>query len=173
MTYRVTTLLGLVGVIAGWTALHGQKPASAGLRPRQRRPDAAAGILRRRSSPTTSATPATWRSPTTATSTSRSAPAPASPASRCSQATSMALRDTDGDGKMDQKERFGTSGATGMVLRNGYLYFATPTLGRALQAHPGTARAYRARPKWSSAASRTSAAIRTRTSPSTTRATST
>jgi glucose/arabinose dehydrogenase len=39
----------------------------------------------------------------------------------------MALRDTDGDGKMDQRERFGASGATGIVLRNGYLYFATPT----------------------------------------------
>ena len=37
----------------------------------------------------------------------------------------MALRDTNGDGTMDQKEKFGTNGATGLVLRNGYLYFAT------------------------------------------------
>jgi glucose/arabinose dehydrogenase len=37
----------------------------------------------------------------------------------------VALRDTNGDGAMDQKEKFGTNGATGLVLRNGYLYFAT------------------------------------------------
>jgi len=37
----------------------------------------------------------------------------------------MALRDTDGDGTLDQREKFGTTGATGIVLRNGYLYFAT------------------------------------------------
>ena len=37
----------------------------------------------------------------------------------------MALRDTNGDGTLDQKERFGATGATGLVLRNGYLYFAT------------------------------------------------
>lgn len=37
----------------------------------------------------------------------------------------MALRDTNGDGTFEQKERFHTAGATGLVLRNGYLYFAT------------------------------------------------
>ncbi|MCC6990527.1 MAG: sorbosone dehydrogenase, partial [Acidobacteria bacterium] len=39
----------------------------------------------------------------------------------------MALRDTNGDGTFDQREKFGTNGATGIVLRNGYLYFATTT----------------------------------------------
>ncbi len=39
----------------------------------------------------------------------------------------VALRDTDGDGRADQKERFGDEGATGIALRNGYLYFATTT----------------------------------------------
>src|SRR5919201_7155135 len=38
-----------------------------------------------------------------------------------------ALRDTDGDGKFDQKERFGNAGGTGIALRNEFLYFATPT----------------------------------------------
>src|SRR2546427_9567088 len=38
----------------------------------------------------------------------------------------VALRDTDGDGKFDKRERFGETGATGIALRNGYLYLATP-----------------------------------------------
>jgi glucose/arabinose dehydrogenase len=37
----------------------------------------------------------------------------------------VGLRDTDGDGRADLKEHFGTEGATGIALRNGYLYFAT------------------------------------------------
>jgi len=39
----------------------------------------------------------------------------------------MALRDTNGDGKFDQKEHFGDKSVTGIALRNGYLYIATPT----------------------------------------------
>ena len=39
----------------------------------------------------------------------------------------IALRDTDGDGTLDRREKFGSSGATGIVLRNGYVYYATPT----------------------------------------------
>ena len=39
----------------------------------------------------------------------------------------LGLRDTDGDGKIDLQEKFGTQGATGIRLRNGYLYYATPT----------------------------------------------
>ncbi len=38
-----------------------------------------------------------------------------------------ALRDTDGDGRFDQKELFGSAGGTGIALRNGYLYLATTT----------------------------------------------
>jgi glucose/arabinose dehydrogenase len=38
----------------------------------------------------------------------------------------VALRDTDGDGKMDKREHFGRGSATGVALRNGYVYFATP-----------------------------------------------
>jgi len=38
-----------------------------------------------------------------------------------------ALRDADGDGKFEIKEAFGATGATGIVLRNGYLYVASPT----------------------------------------------
>jgi glucose/arabinose dehydrogenase len=37
----------------------------------------------------------------------------------------VALRDTTGDGRADVKERFGDEGATGVALRNGYLYYAT------------------------------------------------
>ena len=35
----------------------------------------------------------------------------------------VALRDTDGDGKADVRERFGDDGGTGIALRNGFLYF--------------------------------------------------
>src|SRR5262245_57561559 len=34
----------------------------------------------------------------------------------------LALRDTSGDGQADVRERFGDSGGTGLLLRNGYLY---------------------------------------------------
>src|SRR5581483_5717538 len=36
----------------------------------------------------------------------------------------VALRDTNGDGKFDQKESFGDGSITGIALRNGYLYVA-------------------------------------------------
>ena len=48
-----------------------------------------------------------------------------------------ALRDTDGDGTLDHAERFGTSGATGIGLRNGYLYFATTTSIERFKLTPG------------------------------------
>jgi len=37
----------------------------------------------------------------------------------------VALRDTDGDGKLDKREKFGEGSATGIALRNGYIYYAT------------------------------------------------
>lgn len=39
----------------------------------------------------------------------------------------VALRDTDGDGRADQEERFGEYRGTGIAIHNGYLYFATDT----------------------------------------------
>jgi glucose/arabinose dehydrogenase len=39
----------------------------------------------------------------------------------------VALRDTNGDGKMDAREKFGDNGGTGIALRNGYLYYSTTT----------------------------------------------
>jgi glucose/arabinose dehydrogenase len=39
----------------------------------------------------------------------------------------VALRDTDGDGRMDKREKFGDNGGTGIALRNGALYYATTT----------------------------------------------
>src|SRR5262245_34053111 len=39
----------------------------------------------------------------------------------------VALRDADGDGRLEVKERFGDSGATGIAIRNGYLYIGTTT----------------------------------------------
>ena len=39
----------------------------------------------------------------------------------------VALRDADGDGKLEVKEQFGQGSATGIGLRNGYIYYATPT----------------------------------------------
>jgi glucose/arabinose dehydrogenase len=38
----------------------------------------------------------------------------------------VALRDANGDGKMDVQEKFGTRGGTGLLVRNGYLYLASP-----------------------------------------------
>src|SRR5438477_3909179 len=37
----------------------------------------------------------------------------------------VALRDTDGDGKLDKREGFGEGSATGIALRNGYIHYAT------------------------------------------------
>jgi glucose/arabinose dehydrogenase/cytochrome c5 len=37
----------------------------------------------------------------------------------------IALRDTDGDGRTDVKETFGTGGGSGIALRNGWLYHST------------------------------------------------
>jgi len=39
----------------------------------------------------------------------------------------MALRDSNGDGKFEVKEHFSSANVTGIALRNGYLYIATPT----------------------------------------------
>jgi glucose/arabinose dehydrogenase len=39
----------------------------------------------------------------------------------------IALRDTNGDGRADVREKFGEDGGTGIALRNGYLYLATET----------------------------------------------
>jgi glucose/arabinose dehydrogenase len=39
----------------------------------------------------------------------------------------VALHDADGDGKFEVTERFGEGSATGIALRNGYLYVGTPT----------------------------------------------
>jgi glucose/arabinose dehydrogenase len=39
----------------------------------------------------------------------------------------VALRDANGDGKFEIKEHFGSESVTGIGLRNGYLYIATPT----------------------------------------------
>jgi glucose/arabinose dehydrogenase len=49
-------------------------------------------------------------------------------ARRDTTAPLWALRDTDGDGRMDVKERFGAApGATGISIRGAYLYVASPT----------------------------------------------
>jgi glucose/arabinose dehydrogenase len=49
----------------------------------------------------------------------------------------VALRDTDGDGKMDVQEKIGSNGATGILLRNGYLYWATTTSVERVKVAPG------------------------------------
>lgn len=40
----------------------------------------------------------------------------------------LALRDTDGDGRADQKEYFGEYGGTGLDIYNNYLYFSSDTV---------------------------------------------
>jgi glucose/arabinose dehydrogenase len=49
----------------------------------------------------------------------------------------VGLRDTNGDGRMDVQEKFGTRGATGIRLRNGYLYYATITSIERFKMMPG------------------------------------
>jgi glucose/arabinose dehydrogenase len=49
----------------------------------------------------------------------------------------LGLRDTNGDGKIDVQEKFGTQGATGIRLRNGYLYYSTPTSIERFKMTPG------------------------------------
>jgi glucose/arabinose dehydrogenase len=49
----------------------------------------------------------------------------------------MGLRDTDGDGKMDKREQFGEGSATGVALRNGYVYFATTSSIIRYKLNPG------------------------------------
>ena len=49
----------------------------------------------------------------------------------------LGLRDTNGDGRIDLQEKFGTQGATGIRLRNGYLYYATTTSIERFKMAPG------------------------------------
>src|SRR5689334_10008235 len=39
----------------------------------------------------------------------------------------LALRDTDGDGRLDQKQEFGGGGGTGIAIRDGWLYHSSNT----------------------------------------------
>src|SRR4051812_43041142 len=39
----------------------------------------------------------------------------------------VALRDSNGDGRMEITERFGSASSTGIALRSGFLYVATPS----------------------------------------------
>jgi glucose/arabinose dehydrogenase len=48
-----------------------------------------------------------------------------------------ALHDTNGDGKMDQTERFGDKSTTGVELHNGYLYVATISSVERFKMTPG------------------------------------
>jgi glucose/arabinose dehydrogenase len=49
----------------------------------------------------------------------------------------VGLRDTDGDGKFDVREPFGSGSTTGVGLRNGYLYLAHPKTVERYKLTPG------------------------------------
>lgn len=49
----------------------------------------------------------------------------------------VALRDADGDGRLETKERFGEGSTTGIALRNGYLYAATTAAVQRYKMTPG------------------------------------
>jgi len=49
----------------------------------------------------------------------------------------VALRDTNGDGRFEMKEQFGNASVTGIGLRNGYLYIATPNTVQRYKMTPG------------------------------------
>ena len=48
-----------------------------------------------------------------------------------------ALRDTNGDGRFEMKEKFGATSVTGIELHNGYLYIATPNTVQRYKMTPG------------------------------------
>ena len=50
----------------------------------------------------------------------------------------VALRDKDGDGRLETKETFGKASSTGLALRNGYLYVATTRTVERYKMTPGT-----------------------------------
>src|SRR5581483_11405815 len=49
----------------------------------------------------------------------------------------VALRDTNGDGRLEMKEHFGDESTTGIALHNGYLYLAHPTTIERYKMAPG------------------------------------
>src|SRR5258708_14341183 len=49
----------------------------------------------------------------------------------------VALRDTDGNGRFETKEKFGSASATGVGIRNGYVYVATPNTVERYKLTPG------------------------------------
>ena len=50
----------------------------------------------------------------------------------------VALRDANGDGRFEVKERFGIGSTTGIALRNGYVYLAHPTTIERIQVTPAS-----------------------------------
>lgn len=50
----------------------------------------------------------------------------------------VALRDKDGDGRLETKATFGNASSTGLALRNGYLYIATTRTVERYKMTPGT-----------------------------------
>src|SRR5258708_5402574 len=49
----------------------------------------------------------------------------------------VALRDSNGDGRFEMKEPFGSGSATGVGIRNGYVYVATPNTVERYKLTPG------------------------------------
>jgi len=49
----------------------------------------------------------------------------------------MALRDTTGEGRFETQVKFGSTSVTGIALRNGYLYIATPNTVQRYKMTPG------------------------------------
>ena len=79
----------------------------------------------------------------------------------------LALRDNDGDGRADVMERFGESSATGISLRDGFIYFAPDDAVLRYPFEPGVL----ARPTRSSPAFPSNDGTRPRRRSSTTKAT--
>jgi glucose/arabinose dehydrogenase len=51
----------------------------------------------------------------------------------------VALRDSDNDGRLDEEQRFGTTGGTGIAVHDGWLYFAPNTAVTRYRLGPGLA----------------------------------
>ena len=81
----------------------------------------------------------------------------------------VALRDTNGDGKMDVTERFGDKSTTGIALHNDYPLRRDDDVGRTLQDDEGRAEAGGGRRRSSRRICRSAGRTRTRGSPSTAR----
>ena len=128
MTMKRMMSVSVAAAGAAFAAVADRRRRRPGLRPRQRRPQAAAGILR------AVVADNVGRARHLAVAPNGDLYVSTRNGGRGATGGVVALHDNDGDGKMDSREHFGSDGATGVALRNGYVYYGDDQLDRPLQA---------------------------------------